>query len=162
MNVLARSYVVLLVTLGSTGIDDSAYLGIYSLQADGFGPRLRGHIHGALQTTMPFGYMLGLVLATALGGSLSWRNVFCLTGGLGIALSAIIVPVVREAPPGGAEPEMQGLTEVPTFRFDWVVARRLVRSSALAMLSFVENDGAALAPGSPARSPTGGLCAWPT
>ena len=70
LNALARSYGVLLVTLGSTGIDDSAYLGIYSLQADGFGPRLRGHIHGALQTTMPFGYMLGLVLATALGGSL--------------------------------------------------------------------------------------------
>ncbi len=134
LNALARSYGVFLVTRGSTGIDDSAYPGIFSLLADYFGPRLRGRIFGLLQTAMPFGYMLGLILAAALGGSLGWRKVFYLTGGLGILLSVIIFLVVREAPRGGAEPELQGLDEVPAFRFSWPVARRLLGSRSMGLI----------------------------
>ena len=134
LNALARSYGVFLVTRGSTGIDDSAYPGIYSLLSDYFGPRLRGRIFGALQTAMPFGYMGGLLLATALGGRLGWRNVFYLTGGLGIVLAVIIFFAVREAPRGGAEPEMAGLDEVPTFRFEWPVVRRLLQSRSMGLI----------------------------
>jgi len=134
LNALARSYGVFLVTRGSTGIDDSAYPGIYSLLSDYFGPRLRGRIFGTLQTAMPFGYMGGLLLATALGGRLGWRNVFYLTGGLGIVLAVIIFFAVREAPRGGAEPEMAGLDEVPTFRFEWPVVRRLLQSRSMGLI----------------------------
>jgi len=134
LNALARSYGVFLVTRGSTGIDDSAYPGIYSLLSDYFGPRLRGRVFGALQTAMPFGYMGGLLLATALGGRLGWRNVFYLTGGLGILLAAVIFVAVREAPRGGAEPEMEGLAEVPAARFEWPVVRRLLRSRSMALI----------------------------
>lgn len=125
LNALARSYGVFLLTRASTGIDDSSYPGIYSLLSDYFGPRIRGRIFGLLQTAMPFGYMLGLILATALGGVMGWRSVFFITGGVGVLLSVVIFLFVRDAPRGQAEPEMANLTEVPTFRFEWPVARRI-------------------------------------
>jgi len=109
LNALARTYGAFLVTRASTGIDDSSYPGMYSLLADYFEPRIRGKVYGLLQTAMPFGYMLGLVLATALGGALGWRKVFFLTGGLGVILALVIFLGVKEVPRGRAEPEMEGV-----------------------------------------------------
>ena len=134
LNALARSYGVFLVTRASTGIDDSSYPGIYSLLSDYFGPRIRGKIFGLLQTAMPFGYMLGLVLATALGGALGWRQVFFITSSLGVLLSIVIFLGVREAPRGRAEPEMAELAVVPTFQFDWQVAKRIIKSRSMKII----------------------------
>jgi len=134
LNALARSYGVFLVTRASTGIDDSSYPGIYSLLGDYFGPRLRGKVFGVLQTAMPFGYMLGLILATTLGGALGWRSVFFITGSIGIVLAAIILIGVREAPRGKAEPELENLAEMPKFQFDWQVAKRLLKTPSLRLI----------------------------
>ena len=134
LNALARSYGVFLVTRASTGIDDSSYPGIYSLLSDYFGPRVRGRIYGLLQTAVPFGYMLGLILSSVLGGVLGWRQVFFITGSVGILISVIIFLGVREASRGGAEPEMAGLEHVPTFQFSWPVARQLLKRPSLRLI----------------------------
>ena len=134
LNALARSYGVFLATRASTGIDDSSYPGMYSLLSDYFGPGMRGKVYGLLQTAMPFGYMLGLVLATALGGALGWRHVFCITGSLGVLLSIVILLTVREVPRGSAEPEMAELHQIPRFTFDLQTVKRLVNRRSMRLL----------------------------
>jgi predicted MFS family arabinose efflux permease len=134
LNALARRYGVFLLTRASTGIDDSSYPGIYSLLADYFGPAQRGRIYGVLQTAMPFGYMLGLVLATVLQQSWGWRSAFFLTGSVGIVVAALIFFFVREAPRGRAEPEMANVAEMPTFEFDPQVAKSLLKRRSMALI----------------------------
>jgi MFS transporter, Spinster family, sphingosine-1-phosphate transporter len=134
LNALARTYGVFLVTRASTGIDDSSYPGIYSLLSDYFGPNVRGKVYGALETAQPFGYMLGLILATSLGAVLGWRNVFFITGSVGLVLAVIIFFGVREARRGRSEPEMANLAEVPRTRFSWQVARELLRTPSMKLL----------------------------
>src|SRR5512139_2568351 len=60
---LVRTYPAFLATRSSTGIDDSAYPGLYSLVADYFAPKIRGKIYGLLQLAQPLGYLIGMILA---------------------------------------------------------------------------------------------------
>lgn len=119
---VARTYPQFLIARASTGIDDSSYPGLFSLVADYFGPRLRGKVYGLLQLTAPIGYLIGLILALLIAPALSWdwRQIFYLTGGLGLVLAAVIFFGVREVPRGQAEPEFEGTTEeVGQFKFSW-------------------------------------------
>ena len=95
---------------------------------------MRGKIYGLLSITMPLGYIIGMVLAMILGGTLGWRGVFYLTGSLGVVLAVVIFFGVREAPRGGSEPEMDGLEESTRYRFDWHEARDLFRKPSLRLL----------------------------
>ncbi|MCA9910110.1 MAG: MFS transporter, partial [Anaerolineae bacterium] len=108
LGAIAPNYPAFLAARSSTGIDDSSYPGIYSLISDYFGPGLRGKVYGLLQLTAPLGYMLGLILALVLGQSLGWRNVFLLTGGLGVLVGLLILFGVRDVARGKAEPELEG------------------------------------------------------
>ncbi len=134
LNALAPNYTTFLVTRSSTGIDDSSYPGIYSLLSDYFAPKIRGKVYGLIEMSMPLGYMLGLILATALGGALGWRKVFFVTGSLGILLSVVIFFGLREPKRGKAEPEMSDLKDIPTYRFDRKVALGLLRKKTLVFL----------------------------
>jgi MFS family permease len=134
LNALAPTYPLFMVTRSSTGIDDSSYPGLYSLLADYFGPRLRGKIYGLMQMSGPLGFMLGTVLATALGGVLGWRPVFFITGGLGLVVAALIFFTVRERPRGRAEPELEDLEEIGTYRIDRQAVRGLLRNRSLLLL----------------------------
>lgn len=124
---IVRTYSGFLATRASTGIDDSAYPGLYSLIADYFGPKIRGRIYGILQLTQPIGYLIGMVLALMvapiLGGAFGniegWRSIFIITGSLGILMSIIIFFGVREIPRGKAEPEFEGKEDFGQFRFKW-------------------------------------------
>src|SRR5512135_1774717 len=60
---IVRTYPAFLATRASTGVDDSAYPGLYSLIGDYFGPKLRGKVYGLLQLAQPIGYLLGMILA---------------------------------------------------------------------------------------------------
>jgi predicted MFS family arabinose efflux permease len=131
LGALARTFPAFLAARSSTGIDDSSYPGIFSLISDYFGPAVRGRIYGLLQLTAPLGYLLGLVLALALGSVIGWRNVFFLTGGLGVVLAAVIFLFVREMPRGKAEPELADLPEAAGFRFEWKTALALFRKRTL-------------------------------
>lgn len=131
LGALAPSFPAFLAARSSTGIDDSSYPGIYSLISDYFGPRLRGKIYGLLQLTAPIGYMMGLIIAFALGSSLGWRNVFLITGALGIVVGLVILFTVRDRPRGKAEPEMEGFSDIVIHRFEWKAAVALLRRRTL-------------------------------
>ena len=134
LNALAPTYPAFMATRSSTGIDDSSYPGLYSLLADYFGPRTRGRIYGAMQMSGPLGFMLGTVLATTLGGALGWRRVFFITGSSGMVIAALIFFTVREQARGSAEPEMEELDEIGTYRIDWQAVRELLRIRSLLLL----------------------------
>jgi len=134
LNALAPNYPTFLVTRASTGIDDSSYPGMYSLLSDYFAPQVRGKIFGIIQLAQPLGFLVGTVLATMLGGTLGWRNVFLVTGSLGILVAAFIFFGVREPVRGQAEPEMQGAAPIESPRINWEVAKGLLRKRSFLVL----------------------------
>lgn len=134
LNASAPTYPFFLATRASTGIDDSSYPGLHSVIADYFGPKVRGKIYGFLQLTGPIGYLLGMVLALMVGGIIGWRNVFYITGGLGILLAFVIFFGVREPPRGRAEPELVDLAQIGTYRFNWQTAKGLFRKPTIFIL----------------------------
>ncbi|MBN1259210.1 MAG: MFS transporter [Anaerolineae bacterium] len=134
LNALARTFTGFMITRSSTGIDDSSYPGLYSLLSDYFEPRLRGKVYGLMQMSGPLGFMVGTILATQLGAVMGWRQVFFLTGGLGIVVAVIIFFTVREVPRGSSEPEFQGLESTERYRIDWETVRGLLRNRTLLLL----------------------------
>src|SRR5512139_1760927 len=90
LSAIAPTYPAFLVTRASTGVDDSAYPGLFSLIADYFGPGLRGKVYGVLQLTQPIGYLIGMVLALMLAPGIGWRSIFYITGSLGLVLAVVI------------------------------------------------------------------------
>jgi len=134
LNAIAPTYPAFLATRATTGIDDSSYPGLYSLISDYFGPSVRGKIYGLLQLTGPLGYLVGMILAMALSGVLGWRGIFYVTGSIGIILSVVIFFGVRDVPRGSAEPELAGLDELQTYRFNWPTAKELFKKRSLRLL----------------------------
>ena len=128
---IARSYGAFLVARASTGIDDSSYPGLYSLISDYFGPGMRGKIYGLLQLAQPLGYMVGLTLALMLAPMIGWRNVFIITGSIGLILAVVIFFTVREMPRGKGEPELAELAEIGIYRFNLKLALGLFRKRTL-------------------------------
>jgi MFS family permease len=131
LSAIVPTFPLFLATRATTGIDDSSYPGLFSLVSDYFGPRSRGKVNGLLNLASPLGYMIGLVLALVAGPLIGWRNVFLITGVVGVALAAVIFLTVREAPRGGAEPELAGLQEIAVYRFEWSAALSLLRRRTL-------------------------------
>jgi MFS family permease len=134
ISAIAPTYPIFLASRASTGIDDSSYPGLYSLIADYFGPAVRGKIYGLLELAQPLGYLIGLILATFLGGVVGWKGVFYITGSLGLALAVVIFFGVKEAPRGQSEPELAELEHMGVYRFDKRIALALFRKRSLLLL----------------------------
>jgi MFS family permease len=134
ISAIAPTYPAFLATRATTGIDDSSYPGLYSMVSDYFLPSVRGKIYGLLELTMPVGYLLGMILGLFLGGAIGWRGVFYITGGLGIALAAVIFFSVREPQRGQSEPETADLEQLKKYRFNWEAARNLFTKPSLRIL----------------------------
>jgi MFS family permease len=134
LNALAPNYNTFLVTRASTGIDDSSYPGMYSLLSDYFGPRVRGKIYGIIQLAQPLGFLVGTILASMLGATLGWRNVFFITGSLGIVVAVFIFFGVREPKRGESEPEMLGAEQVTAPRINKQVALGLLKKRSFLVL----------------------------
>lgn len=130
LSAVVRTYPAFLATRASTGIDDSSYPGLYSLIADYFGPTLRGKVYGILQLTQPIGYLVGMILALMLAPTLGWRNVFYITGALGLVLAVLIYFGVKEMPRGQAEPECQDV-EISQYRFNWQQAKAVFQKRTM-------------------------------
>ena len=134
LNAIVPTYPLFLITRAGTGIDDSSYPGLYSLISDYYPPRKRGKIYGFLQVAQPAGYLLGMILALAFGATYGWRNVFFLTGGLGIILSVVIFLFVKDRPRGAAEPELASTEHLERFKFSWKTVGGLFRKKSLVIL----------------------------
>ena len=132
LSAIVRTYPAFLATRASTGIDNSAYPGLYSLIADYFPPSIRGRVYGLLQLAQPLGYLLGMILALMVAPLIGgWRAVFYLTGTLGLVIAVVIFFGVREMPRGRAEPELEGVQELRQFRFSWAEARLAVQKRTM-------------------------------
>jgi MFS transporter, Spinster family, sphingosine-1-phosphate transporter len=143
LGAIAPTYPTFLVARASTGIDDSSYPGLYSLIADYFGPLVRGRVYGLLQITQPLGYLMGMILAIYYGGQLvlggvtyaaDWRRPFYLTGTLGVLLAFVIYFFVKEPKRGQMEPEMAGLENMATVRFNWDAAASLFKIRTMILI----------------------------
>jgi MFS transporter, Spinster family, sphingosine-1-phosphate transporter len=134
LGAVAPTYPTFLVARATTGIDDSSYPGLYSLISDYFLPSVRGKIYGLLELSMPVGYLIGMVLGLFLGGTIGWRGVFYITGGLGVLMAGVIFFGVREPPRGQAEPEMADLEHISAYRFNGRTALRLFLKPTLLIL----------------------------
>lgn len=131
LSAIVRSYGGFVATRASTGVDDSSYPGLYTLVADYFGPNRRGKVYGILQLAQPIGYLIGMVLALMVAPGLGWRNVFLITGGLGLVIAAAIFFGVKEMPRGKAEPEFKDMAEMPTFHFSWQEVKDLFKKRTM-------------------------------
>jgi MFS family permease len=84
--------------------------------------------------TQPLGYLAGLVLATTIGVSLGWRNIFFITGGLGILLAVVMLLGVKDIPRGSSEPEFENLEEVGNYKFEWSKVKEIVKKKSLILM----------------------------
>lgn len=134
LNAIAPTYPIFLATRAGTGIDDSSYPGLYSLISDYYPPKKRGKIYGFLQVAQPFGYLVGMILALAFGAVYGWRNVFYLTGSLGIIVSFIIFLFVKDRPRGSTEPELSSVQHLERFKFSWKTVGGLFKKKSLIIL----------------------------
>ncbi len=134
LNAIVPTYPLFLITRAGTGIDDSSYPGLYSLISDYYPPRKRGKIYGFLQVAQPLGYLLAMILALVFGTVYGWRNVFFLTGGLGILLSVVVFLFVKERQRGAAEPELAAVDHLERFKFSWKTVGGLFRKKSLVIL----------------------------
>ena len=134
LSAIARTFPVFLLTRASTGIDDSSYPGIYNTVADYFEPRKRGRVNGILGLGQPVGYLLGMAIAVFLQNSLGWRNIFFLTGAVGVVLAVMIFFFVREPARGATEPEIAAAGRAVPVRFSWKTAFGLLKKRSLVLL----------------------------
>lgn len=134
LNAIAPNYTSFLITRSSTGIDDSSYPGMFSLVSDYFSPTMRGKVYGLMQLTQPLGYLIGMLVATLFGGTLGWRNLFYVTGSLGIVVAIIIFFGVKEAPRGKSEPELQDLEKIGVYKFDWKHVKGLFKKPSMILI----------------------------
>jgi MFS transporter, Spinster family, sphingosine-1-phosphate transporter len=136
---IVRTYPQFLVTRSSTGIDDSAYPGLYSLVADYFGPKIRGKIYGLLQLAQPIGYLVGMILALMVAPSLDgkifhlegWRSIFLITGAFGIVMAVVIFFGIKEVPRGQSEEEFQDVAEIGQVRFNWASLKDALKKKTM-------------------------------
>ncbi len=134
LNAIAPNYTSFLITRSSTGIDDSSYPGMFSLVSDYFSPTMRGKVYGIMQLTQPLGYLIGMVAAIFLGGTLGWRNIFFITGGLGIVLAIVIYFGVKETPRGSTEPELAELEKIGVYKFNWGHVKELFKKPSMILI----------------------------
>jgi len=127
LSAIVRSYGGFVVTRASTGVDDSSYPGLYTLVADYFEPEMRSQVYGLLQLSQPIGYLLGMVLALMVAPGLGWRNIFFITGGLGLLIALLIHYRVKEVPRGRSEPEFAGMEEIVQLEFSWAQVREVFK-----------------------------------
>jgi MFS family permease len=75
-----------------------------------------------------------MVLALAFGAAYGWRNVFYLTGSLGIVVSFVIFLFVKDRPRGSTEPELSSVKHLERFKFSWKTVGGLFKKKSLIIL----------------------------
>ena len=74
---------------------------------------------------------MGMILALMVAPGLGWRNVFYITGALGIVLAVVIFFSVRDVPRGRSEPEFKGMEDQLHFQFSWDEAKRVMKKKTM-------------------------------
>jgi predicted MFS family arabinose efflux permease len=72
-----------------------------------------------------------MILALMVAPGIGWRNVFFITGGLGLLIAVLIYFGVKEMPRGKAEPEFAGMDEMTQFKFSWDEAKQVFKKKTM-------------------------------
>lgn len=134
LSAIAPTFGAFMATRASTGVDDASYPGIFSMVSDLYKPDKRGRIIGLLQLSMILGGLTGMGLAVGLKDVIGWRGVFYVTGSLGVLVAAVFFFFVKDVPRGQTEPELAGLAETGRYRFEWKIARQLLKRPTILLV----------------------------
>ncbi|MBA0051370.1 MFS transporter [Streptomyces sp. AJS327] len=117
---LASSYPVMVVARIISGVASQAFFGIgVSLSARLVDERVRGRASGVAMSGLMLGTLLGLPLATFVGGRFGWQAAFWAISGLTLLAAALTIRYVRN-PAASAAPEAAR----PSIREELAVLRR--------------------------------------
>lgn len=101
---LAETYAVMVVARIVTGIAAQAFFGVaISLCAQLVDERVRGRAVGIAMNGLMLGTLLGLPLATFVGGRLGWQAAFWTIALLTVIAAALTLAFVRDPAPTGAD-----------------------------------------------------------
>ncbi|MCX8202873.1 MAG: MFS transporter, partial [Nitrososphaeria archaeon] len=109
LSTVPRTFAEFLGARALTGIDNTPPAGIHSLLSDYSPPEKRGRPFGLISAAGAFGALLGTLFGVQVGYALGWRQLFLVTGGLGVLMAAVVYVVVKDVPRGSSEPELSGL-----------------------------------------------------
>lgn len=134
LSTLSTQFIEFLITRASTGIDDAATPGIYTLLSDYFPPRRRSTIMGFMNVAPQAGFLIGGLLGTFVGAAWGWRLLFIVTGGFGFLIALIVGLVVQDVPRGSSEPEYAGLETMGTYRVNKDMIMSVLKRPSLLLL----------------------------
>lgn len=108
---LAGSYSVMVVARIISGVAAQAFFGIgVSLSARLADERMRGRANGVVMNGLMLGTLLGLPLATFIGGQFNWQAAFWAISGVSIIAAALTLVFVKN-PAASDVPQSTGATE---------------------------------------------------
>lgn len=130
---IVSSFVGLFVTRILVGIGEAGTTpASHSMIADVYAPRERGKAVGTLLMGIPFGMLIGALVAGWATQHFGWRVAFIALGIPGIAIAFVLKSTVKEPPRGWSENKVTSATEAPpAFR---AVLRQLLSSAAVVHL----------------------------
>lgn len=134
LSALARNFIELVFTRASTGVDNAATPGFYSLISDYYPPGRRGSAIGKVGAAIPLGTIIGTLIGAFIGIAYGWRIAFTLTAIPGFILAVIIWLFVKEVPRGRAEPEFARLETITPYTINRKLAMQLLKRKSLLFL----------------------------
>ena len=134
LSALARNFVELVFTRASTGVDNAATPGFYSLISDYYPPEKRGSAIGKVGAAIPLGTIIGTLIGGFIGIVYGWRTAFMLMAVPGFILAVIIWFFVKEVPRGRAEPELAHFETITPYTINKELAVQLLRRRSLILL----------------------------
>jgi ACS family hexuronate transporter-like MFS transporter len=134
LSALARNFAELVFTRASTGVDNAATPGFYSLISDYYSPENRGSAIGKVGAAIPLGTILGTLIGAIIGITYGWRTAFTVTAVPGFILAVIIWFLVKDVPRGRSEPELAHLETITPYTIDRELAVRMLKRRSLLLL----------------------------
>ncbi|GIF21460.1 putative MFS family arabinose efflux permease [Actinoplanes tereljensis] len=106
LSALAPNYPALLAGRVVTALSQALFWAVVTPAAAGmFRPAVRGRAISILYGGSSVGPLLGVPAGTWLGQQFGWRVPFLVIAGLGLAISAVIVTLMPDQPPGSSDTE---------------------------------------------------------
>jgi MFS family permease len=107
-----------------------------SMLSDKFPPERRAFAAGMYYAGIPLGTGLSLVIAGTVGTALGWRNCFYILGGLGMAMSMVLL-FVKDPPRGAMEPEGSRASSRPPRQSFISILKALIASTRRSLSLFM-------------------------
>jgi MFS family permease len=123
-----------LISNFTSGIDNLAVSGIFSLIGDTFGSKNRGKIFGLLSISQPLALFFVVFISTALEDRINWRLLLLVIGAIAFLLTIGIDTLLHEPKRGARE---RSMTEVPLtgiYLFDWSSAKENLKAPSLLLI----------------------------